>query len=162
MSSTTPSLEALYEHHRDVVFRRCLKLLGSRALAEEATHDVFLKTAPHAARLESVEAARGYLLQAASHHCLNLLRTEGRLDSLAPDGDVPAGPVSGRAAARDFTRRLVAQLGTFSRGLLLDVLLGGEDKQDYAQRRGVARKTVTRRLQRLMQRARKLLDGDEP
>jgi len=159
MPQTPLTLDVLYEHHRDVVYRRCLKLLGSEAAAEDATQDVFLKASTHLEQLPDVEAARGYLLQAASNHCLNVLRNEGRVEGL-PD-ELPGGPVSGKAMARDFTRRLVTRLGTFSKGLLLEVLLGGEDKQEFAKKRGVARKTVTRRLQRLVRRARELLDGDD-
>jgi RNA polymerase sigma-70 factor (ECF subfamily) len=56
---------ALYERHRETVFRFAYRMLGSAALAEEVTHDCFLGLIKEPARFDPARAALRTYLYAA-------------------------------------------------------------------------------------------------
>lgn len=166
MGGFPASVQAAYEQHRSAVFRRCQTLLKDPALAEDATQDVFMKLAANQHRLQNPQAQLAWLLQTATNHCLTMMRGRGRTDSLDAraegDGDGPGdqGPserLTGQYEARDFSRKLLEELGTVSRDIALSVLAGEEERQDVAAKLKVSRKTVTRKLQRISERAKQLL-----
>ena len=167
MGGFPASVQAAYEQHRGAVFRRCQTLLKDAALAEDATQDVFMKLAANENRLQNPQAQLAWLLQTATNHCLTLMRTRGRTDSLEAraegndgEGSGDQGPserLTGQYEARDFSRKLLDELGTVSRDIALSVLAGDEERQEVACKLNVSRKTVTRKLQRISERAKQLL-----
>jgi RNA polymerase sigma-70 factor (ECF subfamily) len=165
VSGFSPQVQAAYERHKAAVYRRCLSLLKDEALAEDATHDVFLKLAANEQRLTHPQALLAWLLQTATNHSLTLLRGARRTESLdAPpsgeDGPPPPGPshrLTGQYEARDFSKKLLNELGTVSRDIALSVLAGDEERQEAAARLSVSRKTVTRKLKSISERAKGLL-----
>lgn len=167
MGGFPASVQAAYEQHRGAVFRRCQTLLKDAALAEDATQDVFMKLAANENRLQNPQAQLAWLLQTATNHCLTLMRTRGRTDSLEAraegndgEGSGDQGPserLTGQYEARDFSRKLLDELGTVSRDIALSVLAGDEERQEVASKLNVSRKTVTRKLQRISERAKQLL-----
>src|SRR5918997_4498896 len=56
---------ALYERHRDTVFRFAYRMLGSAALAEEVAHDCFLGLIKEPSRFDPARAALRTYLYAA-------------------------------------------------------------------------------------------------
>lgn len=56
---------ALYERHRDTIFRFAYRMLGSAALAEEITHDCFLSLVKNPLRFDPSRAALRTYLYAA-------------------------------------------------------------------------------------------------
>lgn len=167
MGGFPASVQAAYEQHKSAVFRRCQTLLKDAALAEDATQDVFMKLAANQHRIENPRAQLGWLLQTATNHCLTIMRTRGRSDSLearaeGADGEGggdqgPSERMTGQYEARDFSRKLLEELGTVSRDIALSVLAGDEERQDVAAKHKVSRKTVTRKLASISARARQLL-----
>ena len=62
--------------HGDAVWRVCLMRLGSRADAQDAFQETFLKYATHdEAAFQSAEHERAWLLRVASNHCVDMLRS---------------------------------------------------------------------------------------
>jgi RNA polymerase sigma factor (sigma-70 family) len=164
VSGFSPQVQAAYERHKAAVYRRCLSLLKDAAAAEDATQDVFLKLAAHEQRLTHPQALLGWLLQTATNHCLSLLRgstrTESR-DAEPEDGKAappdPSHRLTAQYEAREFSKKLMNELGTVSRDIALSVLAGDEERQEAAARLSVSRKTVTRKLQSISDRAKKLV-----
>lgn len=166
MGAFPASVQAAYEKHRSVVFRRCQTLLKDASLAEDATHDVFMKLAANDSRIQNPQAQLAWLLQTATNHCLTLMRSRGRNDSLEAraegDGEGagdqgPSQRLTGQYEARDFSKKLLEELGTVSRDIALSVLAADEERQDVAAKHNVSRKTVTRKLQRITDKAKALL-----
>jgi RNA polymerase sigma-70 factor, ECF subfamily len=81
------AFRALYEAHRDVVFRFACRLLASAELAEEITHDCFLHLLRHPGRFDARRASlRTYLCAAARNLALKRMRDalpESPLDELS-------------------------------------------------------------------------------
>ena len=53
-----------------VVYRRCLRLLGDRAAAEDATQEVFVKLLRDMDRLKDRETVLPWVYRVAMNHCL--------------------------------------------------------------------------------------------
>jgi DNA-directed RNA polymerase specialized sigma24 family protein len=163
MGGFPASIQAAYEQHRSASSGGVSRCSGRRVAG---THqDVFMKLAANEHRIEP-EGAAGWLLQTATNHCLTMMRGRGRTDSLDAraegDGEGPGdqGPserLTGQYEARDFSRKLLEELGTVSRDIALSVLAGDEERQDVASKLNVSRKTVTRKLQSITERAKRLL-----
>ena len=69
---------ALYERHRDTVFRFAFRILGSAALAEEVTHDCFLSLVRRPDAFDPTRAAlRTYLYAAVRNLSAKHLRRHG-------------------------------------------------------------------------------------
>jgi RNA polymerase sigma-70 factor (ECF subfamily) len=155
------TVSALYVQYRGVVYARCLSLLKNEAAAEDATQEVFLK---FASAERSIDAPLAYLLQSATNHCLNLQRGPARqqpVDIQSDEGEAVvadrAHRVTGANEARDLSRKVLEGLGTVSRAIALAVFSRDEEKQEVASQLGISRKTVTRKLARIAERARALL-----
>ena len=91
---------ALYERHRDVVFRFRYRMLGSVELAEDVTHDCFLGLLKRPSRFDSSRGVslRTYLLAAARNLARKHFRSrrdEDALEDLTNEPSVPArhGPL---------------------------------------------------------------------
>lgn len=91
---------ALYERHAKFLYYLALRMLGSPALAEDATHDVFLKAFRALPRFRGESDVRTWLYRIAIHHCQNLLSSwqkrhvfpvadDGVLERAAPGADPP-------------------------------------------------------------------------
>src|SRR3954462_15303805 len=82
---------ALYERHRDTVFRFAYRMLGSAALAEEVTHDCFLSLVRRPDAFDPSRASlRTYLYAAARNLSSNHLRRCGGESSVDELEDEPA------------------------------------------------------------------------
>lgn len=85
------SIERAMAEHGDAVWRVCLMRLGSRADAQDAFQEVFLKYATHDGTVfQSTEHERAWLLRVASNHCVDMLRSRSyATESLDELGEQP-------------------------------------------------------------------------
>lgn len=70
-----------------MVYRRCLRLLGTRARAEEGMQDVFVKVLQARETLDLESNPGALLYRIATHVCFNLLRSSKRRPEVA-DSDL--------------------------------------------------------------------------
>ena len=66
------AFETLYTAHASAVYYLALRLMGQPALAEDVTHDVFLKAFRGLAGFRGGSAVRTWLYQITLNHCRNL------------------------------------------------------------------------------------------
>jgi RNA polymerase sigma-70 factor (ECF subfamily) len=69
-------LREFYQKHGASVFGRCAYLLKDRSQAEDAMQDVFAKALQHYAGFRAEASPLTWLMKIATHHCLNLLRSQ--------------------------------------------------------------------------------------
>ena len=131
----------LYRRHRDRVLSYCLRLLGDRAQAEDATQDVFLKL--HGARKSYEPKSRfsTFLYRIATHHCWNLrARSEHKLLVRGADVDASASRLGDaqaeleRGALRQALQNALLTLPQNQRAALL---LVHHEGLSYAEAAGV-------------------------
>ncbi len=71
----SPEFGALYEEHAQAVHYLALRFLGDAALAEDATHDVFVKAWRKFADFRGESAVRTWLYRITINHCQNVLQS---------------------------------------------------------------------------------------
>ena len=66
---------AIYEEHSKPIYYFVLRYLGDPSLAEDATHDVFVKAYKNLAKFRRESSIRTWLYRIALNHCKNLRQT---------------------------------------------------------------------------------------
>ncbi len=164
MSDPREQAARLYREHGPAVYRRCLRLLGDREAARDATQEVFVKLVRDMKRLEGRETALPWIYRVATNHCLNLRRDAARRREEELE---PALEVSGRAPAdlypeRQLAQRVLSRFDETTRAVAVGVLVDGMEREEVAEALGISRRTVTRKLGRFLGNARKFLARSEP
>ena len=96
---STEALGSLYDRHGSAVMGLCLRILGTRADAEEVLSDVFLQAWEQAERYEPSRGnVAGWLLNLARSRAIDRLRAVGRREKVVASTDDPAGAAD-RASA---------------------------------------------------------------
>jgi RNA polymerase sigma-70 factor (ECF subfamily) len=156
----------LYREYGPVVYRRCVRLLGDREAARDATQEVFVKLLRQEALRGDGEQALRWIYRVATHHCLNLRRDRMRRGEVGNGAEEEVLEVAGEATTSFPARRLAQQvLGRFdatTQAVVVGVLVDGMEHEEVAGVLGISRRTVHRKLAGFMERARRLLAGEEP
>jgi RNA polymerase sigma-70 factor (ECF subfamily) len=150
----------LYATYGPAVYRRCLKLLKDREAARDATQDVFMKLVRDMERLEGPDDPLPWIYSVATNHCLNVLRGDRRRGRAVPlDDDLPLASPQADYPVLALARSVLAQFDVDTQAVAVGVLVDGMEHTELAEALGVSRKTVQRRLERFLVRARELLGG---
>ena len=75
---SSPAFGLLYEEHAQAIYYLALRFLGDAALAEDATHDVFVKAWRKFAAFRGESAVRTWLYRITINHCQNVLQSWSR------------------------------------------------------------------------------------
>ncbi|MCU0664045.1 MAG: sigma-70 family RNA polymerase sigma factor [Myxococcota bacterium] len=103
-------LGELYSRVGPVIYRRCLRLLGDRELAREATQEVFVRATRHAERLDPGDReCLPWLYRVATNYCLNALR-DRPTEALGRSFETWLRDASPSAEARLLTNERIADL----------------------------------------------------
>jgi RNA polymerase sigma-70 factor (ECF subfamily) len=166
------SFGELFEAFRDDVLRLCERLLGSRADAEDALHETFLRAKSGLDGYDAERRFRPWLLAIASHHALDRIRrrhTELRLfEGAEPTGRElvsPApSPLQGEldASLRRRVRGAIDTLPDRYRAPLVLRYFADLDHDAIAELLGVSKDQVATLLFRGRRRLRELLAGEAP
>jgi RNA polymerase sigma-70 factor (ECF subfamily) len=164
---TEAEVAQLYSEYGYFLFRRCFAYLGDAAAADDAVQEVFVRALRGAAEYRGEAAPRTWLCRIADHLCVDLLRRRQRnpVQGSLPEPEVDTAlEPSARADDRDAlvaARRLLAQLEPESQRLALLYYVDELTQEELAEELGVSRRTIGKRLQALMARARALLGTEE-
>ncbi len=150
-------LARLYTRHAPAVFARARRLLGDETQAWDVTHDVFVRLA---ARRKPPRAPVRYLYRAVTNACIDRWRrADGRW--AVPLDEAPGTRDPRQAAlARSVLRALWADLDETDRRIAVLRFVDGLPQREIASILGIWRRTVGRRLDRIIARARAL--AEEP
>lgn len=156
MPKDSKATAEMYRRLEAPLFRKCLAMLKDEELARDATQEVFVKLSAAADALRDADAELAWALQAAHHHCLNVLRGLKRREAREASGE---GEVATHSPVtnRQLGRAVLSGMSETSQALLVGNLVEGEDHAVLARRHGVSTKTVSRKLKRAVEQARSLL-----
>ncbi len=162
-SSRGEQVASLYREYGPTVYRRCLRLLGDREAARDATQEVFVKVVRDIRKLEERETALPWIYRVATNHCLNVLR-DARRRGERPAADalelVPAAPEG--SPERRLARQVLARFDLQTQAIAVGVLVDGMEREQVAGLLGISRKTVQRKLARFLDGARAWLTRGGP
>lgn len=156
-------MASLYREYGPTVYRRCLRLLGDREAARDATQEIFVRLVREMGKLEARETALPWIYRVATNHCLNALRDARRRGERPPDGALePVAAASADPAERQLARQVLARFDAETQAIAVGVLVDGMEREEVAGLLGISRRTVHRKLARFLERARARLAGGEP
>lgn len=162
MEDPRSQVTRLYRELGPVVYRRCLRLLGDRAAAEDATQEVFVKLLRDMDRLKDRETVLPWVYRVAMNHCLNVRRDARRRgqDGLAEDLEiVPDAHAHGPDAYpdRQLAQAVLSRFDAETQAVAVGVLVDGMEHEEIAAVLGISRRTVSRKLARFLENARKFI-----
>lgn len=145
------------------VYRRCLRLLRDPEEAKDATQEVFIKLLRDLDRFEDKTAALRWTYRVATNHCLNVLRdrdhrqrsSDGVSTGLALDENAADYPA--QSLAHQVLDRFDAQTQAIAVGVFVD----GMKHEEVAELLGISRRTVSRKLERFLDKAKRFLARSE-
>ena len=147
----------LYRTWGPAIYRRCLRLLRDTEAARDATQEVFRKALSSPEKLADPDTALPFIYRIATNHCLNERRNAGRrgeteLDDLDVASDHPDFP------QRRLVQRVLSRFDSKTQSIAVGVLVDGMEHEEVASALGISRKTVSRKLARFLDHARKYLE----
>jgi RNA polymerase sigma-70 factor, ECF subfamily len=147
----------LYRTWGPATYRRCLRLLRDVESARDATQEVFRKALSSPEKLSDPDTALPFIYRIATNHCLNERRNAGRrgeteLDELDLAWEHPGFP------QRRLVQRVLARFDVRTQSIAVGVLVDGMEHEEVADALGISRKTVSRKLARFLENARKYLE----
>jgi RNA polymerase sigma-70 factor (ECF subfamily) len=151
------AIAELYKTWGPAIYRRCLRLLRDTEAARDATQEVFRKALSSPEKLGDPDTALPFIYRVATNHCLNERRNSGRrgetelgdLDLAADHPDVPQ---------RRLVQRVLSRFDARTQSIAVAVLVDGMEHEEVADALGISRKTVSRKLARFLENARKYLE----
>jgi len=154
----------LYKLYGPAIYRRCLRLLGDKEAARDATQEVFGKLMRDVAKLEGRDTALPWIYRVATNHCLNLRRNAGRRGE-EPMPELELEESSGGLDAvpeRQIAQQVLSRFDEKTQAIAVGVFVDGMEHEEVAQVLGISRRTVSRKLDRFVTNARKFLNRSEP
>ncbi len=152
----------LYREYGPVVYRRCVRLLGDRESARDATQEVFVKLLREERLVGDGDDVLPWIYRVTTHHCLNLRRS-GAARLCAANGAEPLEVAAGAVAPfpeRRLAQQVLARFDPTTQAVAVGVLVDGMEREEVAGALGISRRTVHRKLARFLSGARRLLLGE--
>jgi len=138
-------------------YRRCLRLLRDPEAARDATQEVFRKAMSSPEKLVSPDVALPFIYRIATNHCLNERRNAGRRgETELSDLDLPSDHPD--LPQRRLVQRVLSRFDQKTQSIAVAVLVDGMEHDEVAGALGISRKTVSRKLARFLENARKYLE----
>jgi len=156
-------LDDAYRRWGGQIYRRCLKLLGDAAAAEDATQEVFVRLMRHARRLSSDGGYLPWIYRVATNHCLNVLRDGAHLEVREPTAFTEGEPenVVAQLGARQLSAQLLRRFDEETRTIAVLSLVDGLSRDEVAEVMGLSRKTVGKKLARFVASSQRFLKTAE-
>lgn len=155
MTLARSEIESLYRSHGPIVLRRARTLLGSDTDAQEALQEIFASILKSPHELRDARSVVGWLYQATTHFCLNLLRnqrTGARLLEQVSRPSLPQAALSNAEALAE-VRSLLALMPADVASAVVYHHLDGMTHAEVAELLGCSRRQVGYLLERAQQSA---------
>jgi RNA polymerase sigma-70 factor, ECF subfamily len=150
-------ISELYHRLGPLIYRRCLKLLRNPESAREAMQEVFVRMLRNKAKLTDDRQCLPWLYRVATNYCLNVIRDGSRLE-FREQKDLPVQKTDPTAEKRVLAREEVFSLLTClddkTRQIAVYKHVDGMTQAEIARVMGISRKTIGKKLNLFMQKAR--------
>jgi RNA polymerase sigma-70 factor (ECF subfamily) len=149
----------LYQRFGPVVYRRCLVLLRDSEAARDATQEIFRKLLHDAEKLAARDTVLPWIYRVATNHCLNERRNKRRRGEEELGLDLPLSEEAPRdlLPERQLAQRVLSRFDAETQAVAVGVLVDGMEHEEVAAALGISRRTVSRKLDRFVENARKYL-----
>jgi len=157
------TVEELHRKYAGLVYGLCLRMLGTRAEADDAVQETFLAAFRGLGSFTYGESHLPWLYRIAVNACLKALRTRRRKGA-SPLDDQERWPSPERDPVRDIHARraleeLLETLDERGQEILVAHYIAGMDQGQIAVALGISRRAVVKRLTKLRGLAADIWEG---
>lgn len=137
------------------ILRRCRAILGDADEAEDALQEILLRILTRGRQLQGPEALGAWIYRITTNHCLNRLRARRRrsaremLHGVSVATDVASNPYE-RCATKGAITRILKSLDALDQKIFVYHFLDGLTQDEVAQQVRRSRRTVGKRVRRLV------------
>lgn len=155
---TEYEIGSIYEQFGAVLLRRCRRVLGDRAAAEDALHEAFVKVWRYGASYREATSKLGWLYRTVDRVCFDALAARARHGEQPLGDEVDAAWSAPRdeVAAWQVVRLFLHQLGERERQVAILHWVDEMTQDEIAAATGWSRQTVCKKIGQLRERAAKL------
>jgi RNA polymerase sigma-70 factor (ECF subfamily) len=157
---TNREVADLYRRYGFFLRRRCLMLLRSASLADDALQETFVKLMRAGAPIRTAKEPLRWLYRVADRTCFDLLRKTKYTRRATPledvDAELPVHPGLDPELYRGALELLDA-LDIEDQQLAVMAFVDGMNQQEIANELGYSRMTIIKRIARLKERAQRIL-----
>ena len=156
----------LYRELGPLVYRRCLRVLRDRAAAQDATQEVFVKLLGNIEKLQDRATVLPWIYRVATNHCLNVRRDVLRHGEETATEEGAAVDGAGRVGRPDalvdgaLARSVLSRFDERTRSIAVAVLVDGMNHEEAAEVLQISRRTVSRKLERFLEGARRFVGAE--
>jgi RNA polymerase sigma-70 factor (ECF subfamily) len=164
VGDTRAQAEQLYRTYGPAVYRRCLRLLRDPEAAQDATQEVFVKLLRNEEALRDAEHAVPWIYRVATNHCLNLRRNRRRRgeEELPPELELSSAVEGASPQDRHLAQQVLDQFDEQTQAVAVAVYVDGMEHEEVAGALGISRRTVSRKLERFLGKARSFVERSTP
>jgi RNA polymerase sigma-70 factor (ECF subfamily) len=157
------TVEELHRKYAGLVYGQCLRMLGTRADADDAVQETFLAAFRGLGSFTYGASHLPWLYRIATNACLKAIRTRRRKGA-SPLDEPESAPAPERDPVRDIDARraleeLLETLDERGQEILVAHYVAGMDQGQIAEALGISRRAVVKRLSKLRGRAGDLWGG---
>ena len=152
MGLSTEEVTELYRQHADVVFRRCLTMLGNQEDAMDAVQEIYLKVLTHREKFRGDADPTTWIYRITTNHALNLIRSrraQTTLDSLPLSLHPNTCGLENQVLNRYILFTILKHLDHRSQAILFLHFVEGLHQEEVANVLGISRRAVVKRLTRI-------------
>lgn len=155
----------LYEQYKHFIWSKCFEVLQDEHLAEDATHEAFIKVAKNMSKIKDVEsnATKRYLIIIAKNSAIDIYRKRNRQmqhEANIDEVDELEGLYIEPEVEFDHNMtRILANMAAIYRDVLLLKYSNEFSNKDIAKTLGISEAVVRQRLKRGKEIIRKELDN---
>jgi RNA polymerase sigma-70 factor (ECF subfamily) len=151
-------LTTLYRRYGPFIYARCVRLLGDRAAAEDATQETFMRVHRHLHKAPDSGEALAWVYRIATNYCLNEIRDRRLRPHAEPELPEALGEdLAAALANRDIAARIIRRSPEKLRAPAWLHHVDGLDQGEVAHVLGISRRTVGNRLAEFGHNARKFI-----
>jgi RNA polymerase sigma-70 factor (ECF subfamily) len=154
---TSDQMAELYRKHGWYVVKRGRFLLGNASDADEVCHEVFLRLAMARPSFTAENPPTAWFFRVTTNLCIDRIRAQKRHARYHPEQVSEAGKIEERALLqRDLVLRILGQLTPREQQLAIYRYIDEMTLEEMEQVCQLTRKTISKCLQRLKERAIKI------
>lgn len=144
-------LSQIYRRFGPLIYRRCLRLLGDKEAAREATQEVFLRALRHVEKLNTDDRdCLPWLYRVTTNYCFNVWRSKESTEeifSFDEQLDLVHSPnVEERMNAAQRIAQILASVDRQTRSIALLAYVDGMTQKEIAKVLGLSRRTIGKKL----------------
>ena len=157
-------IESLYRKLGPIIYGRCIRLLGDREEAKDATQEVFIQVIRYAGRIDDAVGYLPWLYKVATNNCLKRIHRRAREESRYPEeiGQELLQPEPGQKPhALDLVKKLLGLVDRQTGEIAVYSHVYDMTQEEIAEALGISRRTVGKKLRHFNETSRRFIEAQE-